>query len=187
MYRAVYFLNPLQEAQTASHMAILTMGDSKQHSREHIMHEFLQEPPPEDTVRILGDVPNSILDPKDYLSSIHLFASKVKQCLHEYHTDNKTSFLAANIYPGKHSFFVIDLNNTSYNYDTAHECMTPVPVYDLRFSKRAPSIRRAGALDGQIAGLLAKMHNGHGWVPLPLLEDHNDPDLQYCNPRSLQG
>lgn len=65
--------------------------------------------------------------------------------------------------------------------------MTPVPVYILRFSKRAPSIRRAGALDVQLAGLLASMHNGHGRYPLPLFEDHNDPDLQYCNPRSLQS
>ena len=60
--------------------------------------------------------------------------------------------------------------------------MIPVPVYILRFSKRAPSTRRAGALDVQLAGLLASMHNGHGRYPLPLFEDHND-----CNPRSLQS
>ena len=38
--------------------------------------------------------------------------------------------------------------------------MTPVPVYIPRFSKRAPSIRRAGALDVQLAQLLAKMQVG---------------------------
>ena len=108
------------------------MEDSKQHIREHIMtqiprimHVFLQELHSNCVVRILGDVPNSILDPKDYLKSVHPYASKVQQCLHEYHPNNKTCFLAASIYPGKHSYFVVDLNNVDYNYDTAHECMNP--------------------------------------------------------------
>ena len=168
------------------------MGDSEQQISEHIlaqiphiMHEFLQELHSEDAVRILGDVPNSILNPEAYLESIHPFASKLQHCIQEYHTDYKTCFLAANIYPGKHSYFVVDLNNTGHNYDTAHECKTPVPVYVLRFSKRKPRISRAGALDVQLAELLAKMHDGHGWDPLPLFEDHNDPSLQYGNPRSL--
>ena len=134
------------------------MGDSKQRIREHIMtqiphimHEFLQELPPENAFRIFGDVPNSVLNPEDYLESIRPFASKVQHCPHDYHADNRTCFVAANIYPGKHSYFVVDLDNTSYNYDTAHECMTPVPVYILHLSKKALSIRRDGALDGQLS------------------------------------
>ena len=106
-------------------MAILTMGHSKQHSREHIMsqiphimHEFLQEFLPEDTVRIPGDVPNSMLDPEDYLESIHPFASKVQHCLHEYHTDNKTRFLAATYIP----------ENTSISWPTP---TTPVIIIIL--------------------------------------------------------
>lgn len=156
------------------------MGDSKQQIREHIMTqiphiilEYLQELHSEDAVRILGDVPNSVLDPKDYLESIHPFASKVQHCLREY--------------PGKHSYFVVDLNNIGYNYNTAHECKTPVPVYILRLSKRAPAIRRYEALDMQLAKSLAKMHDGHGQDHLPLFEDHNGPNLQYRNPRSLRS
>ena len=170
------------------------MGDSKQQIREHIMTQiphimlqFLQELHSEDAVRILGDVPNSVLDPKDYLESIHPFASKVQHCLREYRPDYETRFVAVNVYPGKHSYFVVDLNNVGYNYNTAHECKTPVPVYILRLSKRAPAISRAEALDMQLAELLAKMHDGHGQDPLPLFEDHNDPNLQYCNPRSLRS
>ena len=168
------------------------MGDSKQLNREHIMTqiphiilEFLQGLHSEGAVRILGDVPTGVLDSKDYLESIRPFASKVQHCLREYRADYLTRFVAVNIYPGKHSYFVVDLNNLGYNYDTAHQCKTPVPVYVLRLSKRAPSIRRNEALDTQLAETLAKMHNGHGQDPIPLFEDHNDPNLQYRNPRSL--
>ncbi|PYI33240.1 hypothetical protein BP00DRAFT_323545, partial [Aspergillus indologenus CBS 114.80] len=80
------------------------------------------------TMRILGDTPNSILDPEDYLISIHPFATQVQDCLHEYNAHNETCFVAVNIYPGKHSYFVVDVNNTNYDYQTAHECKTSIPV-----------------------------------------------------------
>lgn len=170
------------------------MWDSKQQTREHIitqipqiMLKFLQGLHSEDAVRLLGDVPNSVLDPNHYLESIRPFASKVQHCLHEYHADYETRFVAVNIYPGKHSYFVVDLNNFGYNYSTAHECKTPVPVYVLRLSQRTPVIRRNETLDMELAVSLAKMHDGHGQDPLPLFEDHNDPNLQYHNPRSLRS
>ena len=152
-----------------------------------IMFEFLQELHSEDAVRILGDIPNSVLDPRDYLESIRPFVLKVQHCLREYRAGCETRFVAANVYPGKHSYFVVDLNNDGYNYNTAHECETPVPVYVLRLSQRMPSIRRKEVLDKQLATSLANMHDGHGQEPLPLFEDHNDPNLQYRNPRSLRG
>ncbi|PYH98816.1 hypothetical protein BO71DRAFT_292985, partial [Aspergillus ellipticus CBS 707.79] len=79
-------------------------------------------------MRILGDTLNSMLDPKDYLGSIRPFATQVQDCLREYNANNETRFIAVNIYPGKHSYFVVDLNNTNYDYQTAHECKTSVPV-----------------------------------------------------------
>lgn len=168
------------------------MEDSKQQIREHIMTqiprvmlEFLQKLQSDGAIRILGDVPNSALSPEEYLESINPFVLKVQRCLQEYRKENKTYFIAVNIYPGKHSYFVVDLNNVNYDYNTAHKCKTPVPVYVLRLSKR-PSIRRNPPLDIQLAELLAQMHNGHGQDPLPLFEDHNDPNLQYKNPRDLQ-
>ncbi|PLB43289.1 hypothetical protein P170DRAFT_514546 [Aspergillus steynii IBT 23096] len=169
------------------------MKGSRQQVREHIMaqtprviFESLHDLPSDGAARILVDTPNSVLNPQDYLESIHPFALTVQHSLHGYRSHHETRFVAVNIYPGKHSYFVVDLNNVNYNYDTAHECKTPIPVYVLRLSK-APRIRRAAALDIQLAEMLAKMHNGHGQDPLPLFEDHNDPNLQYRKPRSLRS
>lgn len=61
------------------------------------------------------------------------------------------------------------------------------PVYILCLSQRTPAIRRNEALDMELAVSLVKMHDGHDQDPLPLVEDYNDPNLQYRNPRSLRS
>ncbi|KAJ5945150.1 hypothetical protein N7516_005318 [Penicillium verrucosum] len=168
------------------------MDDSTQQIRSHVMGQIrgiLFELPPEvvaGTMRILGDTPNSILDPNNYLKSIRPFAWKVQDGLHQYDKNNTTRFLAVTIYPGKHSYFVVDLNNTDYDYQNAHECKTPVPVYVLRLSKRKPTISRKPELDGQIAETLRAMHFYHGQDPLPLFDNYCDQNSYYGNPRSLQ-
>lgn len=168
------------------------MDDSTQRIREHIIRQIrvvLSEVPPNvgsNTIRILGDTPNSILDPEDYLESIRPFISETEQCLQEYHPDNKTRFVAVKICRGNHSYFILDLNNTDYNYETAHECKTLIPVYVLRLSKRQPTLFRKRELDKTIAKVLRNMHNLHGQDPLPLFDNHYDENLQYCNPRSPQ-
>ncbi|KAJ5135250.1 uncharacterized protein N7515_004528 [Penicillium bovifimosum] len=110
------------------------------------------------------------------------------ESLHLYDGNNTTRFLAVMIDPGKHSYFVVNLNNTEYDYQTAHECETPVPVYILRLSKSKPMIFRNPVLDGHIAETLRVMHNNHGQDPLPLLDFDNycDKNTYYGNPRSLQ-
>ncbi|BDD59386.1 hypothetical protein MPDQ_003043 [Monascus purpureus] len=169
------------------------MGDSTQQIRDHIMRQISEILPEflrnvdSSAIRILGDTPNSILDPEDYLGSISPFALKVQDCLHEFDEDNRTCFVAVNIYRGKHSYFVIDLNNTAYNYQTAHQCKTPIPIYVLRLSKRNPKIYRKQELDEPIAEALRVMHNGHGQDPLPLFDNYYDENIQYRNPRSLQN
>ncbi|RAL06175.1 uncharacterized protein BO80DRAFT_2922 [Aspergillus ibericus CBS 121593] len=167
------------------------MDDSTQRIREHIIRQirvvlfkFLPDVG-SGPIRILGDTPNSILDPKDYLGSIRPFVSEVQNCLHEHHPNNEARFVAVNIYRGKHSYFVVDLNNTDYNYETAHECKTLIPVYVLRLSKRQPTILRKRELDETIAKTLRTMHDGHGQDPLPLFDNYYDENLQYRNPRSL--
>ena len=168
------------------------MDDSTQRIREHIIRQIrvvLSEVPPNvgsNTIRILGDTPNSILNPEDYLESIRPFALEVQDCLDEYHTNNTTRFVAVAIYPGKHSYFVVDLNNTDYDYQTAHECKTLIPVYVLRLSKRTPTIFRKQELDEPVAESLRIMHNGHGQDPLPLFDNYCDKNSYYGNPRSLQ-
>ncbi|QKX63326.1 uncharacterized protein TRUGW13939_10496 [Talaromyces rugulosus] len=167
------------------------MEDSKQQIREHIMDQipdtiknFLQTVDPA-AIRILGDTPNSVLDSRDYLGSIRPFVSAVERSLRQHRLDNQTSFLAVSIYPGRHSYFVLDLNNSDYVYETAHNDMNPISVYVLRLS-RNPKIFRKEALDKTLAETLAEMHNGHGYEPLPLFDDHNQI-VQYHNPRSLQS
>ncbi|PLN86097.1 hypothetical protein BDW42DRAFT_107950 [Aspergillus taichungensis] len=175
-----------------AHIITLIMDDSIQQIRNHIMRqiqrvlfEFLRDIGP-DTMRVLGDIPNSILDPKDYLGSIRPFASKDQDCPHESHASHETRFIAVNIYRGKHFYFVVDLNNTDYNYQTAHECKTLIPVHILCLSKREPTICRKPELVGPIAESLRIMHNGHGQDPLPLFDNYCDENSQYGNPRSLQ-
>lgn len=133
-------------------------------------------------MRVLGDTPNSILDPEDYLESIRPFALEVQEYLQKYHPDNKTNFIAVKICHGKHSFFVVDLNNTDYT----HECEVLVPVYVLRLSKGQPTIFRKRELDETLARILRNMHECHGQDPLPLFDNHYDKNLHYPNPRSLQ-
>lgn len=93
--------------------------------------------------------------------------------------------MAANIYPGKHSYFALDVNNLNYDYETAHTDTTLVPVYHLRLSKRKISITRQPVLDATVAGRLREMHNGHGHDPLPLLDDFTRM-MEYRNPRSYR-
>ncbi|PLN84112.1 hypothetical protein BDW42DRAFT_163661 [Aspergillus taichungensis] len=135
-------------------------------------------------IRILGDTPTRILDSGDYLRSISEFAMKVQASVRECRQDSQARFLAVNIYPQRHSYFVVDLNNKHYNYETAHKDTTPIPVYVLRLSRR-PRIFRFQDQDEKLAMRLAEMHNGHGRDPLPLFDDFTKI-VQYHSPRSLQ-
>lgn len=84
--------------------------------------------------RILDDTPNSLLDPNDYLASIHPFVSRIEDSLNEYHPNVQMRFLAVTIYPGRHSVLCsrcqqcrLRLGNCSYQYgsDTGL-CFAPV-------------------------------------------------------------
>ncbi|CRG92571.1 hypothetical protein PISL3812_09633 [Talaromyces islandicus] len=142
------------------------MEESKLKLREHIMgqdpetiNDFLRTVD-STAIRILGDTPNGILDRTCYLESVRPIVSKVEASLH--------------------------LNNPDYVYETAHNDISPIPVYVLRLSKRKIGIFRKGELDKSIADRLAELHNGHGKDPLPLLDDRSQT-VQYHNPRTLQS
>jgi hypothetical protein len=169
------------------------MVESKQQARERIMGEvpdlirkLLETVQDSTAMRILGDTPNSILDSEDYLGSIRPFVSKVEESLREHCPGSQTTFLAATIYPGRHSYFVLDLNNVDYNYETAHHDKTHIPVYVLRLSKRKPILFRREVLDKTLAETLAALHEVHGQDTLPVFDDYNQ-FIQYPNPRSLQS
>ncbi|EPS33639.1 hypothetical protein PDE_08601 [Penicillium oxalicum 114-2] len=166
------------------------MQESKLRLREHIMNQipktitnFFLHTTGLAAIRILGDIPNSILDQTCYLDSIRPFVSKIEESLHDYQPDAQTRFLAVDIYPGKHSYFAVDVNNVDYVYENAHRDSPPIPVYVLRLSRNVKIFRKR-EIDGTIAERLADMHNGHGNDPLPLVDDHNQM-MWYSRPRSL--
>lgn len=170
---------------------MLTMEDSKQRLRDHlighipdIIKSLLQEVG-STPIRILGDTPNKALDSEDYLDSIRPFVSKVEDSLRQHRPDCPTCFLAVAIYPGRHSYFVVDFNNTRYDYDTAQHDKSLVPAYVLRLSLKNPRIYRKEPLDKTLAETLAELHNSHGREPLPLFDDHNQRRC-YASPRSIE-
>ena len=148
----------------------------------NIITKFLQTMMNATPIRILGDTPTTALDSENYLSSISAIVKNVTDSVHHSHPDTQARFLAAAIYE-RHSYFVLDLNNTHYDYRTAHTDLAPIPVYVLRLSRR-PRIFRFQPEDQTLAGRLADMHRGHGWASLPLFEDHHDI-VQYHSPRGL--
>lgn len=179
-------------ALTEARIVVLTMDEeSKQRMREHIMGEISDtinnflEGVGSTAIRILGDTPTGVLDPEGYLESVRPFVSKVEESIHQQRPDTQTRFLAFNVYPGKHSYFVLDLNNVDYDYETAHIERPLIPVYVLRLSPRKIRMSRQKMLDGTLAKTLAEMHNGHGGDPLPLFEDRNHL-VEYRRPRNIE-
>lgn len=167
------------------------MDPSKKDSYDQIMNqipvvikEFLKGNPT--PIRILGDVPNYVLDSSNYLKSIRPIVSKVQQSVCENRPYAQTCFVAVNIHPGRHSYFVLDIDNFEYNYETAHNDTSQIPVYVFRLSvgKRIRLYYKDGRLDATIARTLATMHNGHGDDPLPLVDDYHQV-VEYYKPRSL--
>lgn len=136
-------------------------------------------------IRILGDAPTKILNSENYLESISDIVTKVQECVDQYRPRAQTRFVAVTIYPIRHSYFVLDLNNDHYDFETAHTEMTPIPVYILRLSRNT-RIFRFQEQDEKLAARLAEMHNGHGRDPLPLFDDFTKT-VVYHSPRSLQS
>ncbi|KAL2830944.1 hypothetical protein BJY01DRAFT_226862 [Aspergillus pseudoustus] len=149
---------------------------------QHIMDQFFQTTTPI-RFRLLGDTPTAILDPEDYLTSIEPFVTKVQQSVITCRPDAETRFLALRIL-SRHSYFVVDVNNFDYNYETAHEVTTCVPVYVLRMSIHVKISRRPSE-DEKVAKILATMHWGHGDDPLPLVDDYTK-SVVYASPRGLR-
>ncbi|KAL4899454.1 hypothetical protein BDW74DRAFT_110111 [Aspergillus multicolor] len=156
------------------------------HQIQNTIDEFLRKKDIPRQFRLVGDTPTAILDSTDYLSSGLPFVAAVqesmKACSPDSDTEIETRFIALRI-TSRHSFFVIDVNNTEYDYKTAHEVTTPIPVYVLRLSKRV-KIFRNPPNDEQLASILATMHWGHGNDPLPLVDDYTKP-VVYHSPRGL--
>ncbi|KAJ5930053.1 hypothetical protein N7466_005546 [Penicillium verhagenii] len=151
-----------------------------------VIRNFLNEHDPSTSIpatRILGDTPNSIIDHSDFAGSIKTIIEAVKDIIATCRPDTKVRWIAITKFEGRHSFFVLDLNNSEYVYEYAHIQRKKIPVYVLRLSK-APKIFRYERQDQILAEKLAEMHNLHGNDPLPLFDDHTK-HLVYPSPRDL--
>lgn len=133
------------------------------------------------SIRILGDLPTKLLNSEDYLGSV---SSMIEEFVATWKKTTLTRLLAVEVYP-RHTYFALDLNNDKYDYQTAHEDMTVLPVYLLRCSSRSRSwsIVRYRRQDVSLAHRLAVLHNANGQAPLPFLEDHHTI-IMHFNPRT---
>ncbi|KAJ5958038.1 uncharacterized protein N7479_005188 [Penicillium vulpinum] len=153
-----------------------------------VMRDFLNSfdsSTPVPAIRIVGETPNSILDHSEFLKSIGTIVDPVQKAVAACCPDVKTRWIAVKKFEGRRSFFVLDLNNVGYDYATAHKCLTKVPVYILRLSKK-PKIFRHGPQDQKLTESLAEMHNLHGERLLPLFDDYTGPRV-YESPRYLRA
>ena len=84
---------------------------------------------------------------------------------------------------------VIDINNVEYNFDTAHETKTILPVYVVvwQHKRRGWFIIRWPKEDGPLATKVAELHMLNGFhVTTPFLADYNNNTrVVYDNPRYL--
>ena len=151
-----------------------------------VIKHFLNEYDPSNPIpptRILGDTPNRIIDQSDFMASVNTIIEETKKAILTCRPDSEVRWLTMTKFGGRHSFFVLDLNNLEYDYESAHNCLTEIPVYILRLSK-APKIFRYQAQDRKLAEKLAELHNLHGKEPLPFFDDHTQR-LVYASPRNL--
>lgn len=134
-------------------------------------------------IRVVGQIPTNILNPEDCLASIRPFVTEVQVSVGIHCAGAKTCFVAAETH-SRYTFFVVDINNVGYNYDTAHQDSTAIPVFVLRLSRR-PSFLRDPKQDQYLAQRLANMHRAHGDKPLPLF-DNFTKHIEYGSPRGLR-
>lgn len=134
------------------------------------------------SIRILGDLPTAELNSEDYLASV---SAKIEGFVAAWNETARTRLLAVEVW-SRRTHFVLDLNNDTYDYQTAHQHSVILPVYLLQFSSRSRAWKfsRYQRQDTSIADRIAILHNANGQNPLPFLEDHTKIITHYA-PRSI--
>ncbi|GIK04693.1 terpene cyclase [Aspergillus viridinutans] len=100
--------------------------------------------------------------------------------------DNRIRFLAVEVFHDR-TYMAFDINHHDYNFRTAHQDKTALPVYVLRrvHKGRNWALVRLPQEDGRLCTRLADLHRAHGYdVELPIVED-NTSMIVHANPRSL--
>ncbi|KAA8652092.1 uncharacterized protein ATNIH1004_000996 [Aspergillus tanneri] len=122
------------------------------------------------TIRVVGVLPTRFLRSEDYRASV---SSLIEPFTTEWGKSQKIQLIAIDVYQ-EYTFFVLDINNWKYDYDTAHKELLLVPVYILRLSNGGNKWKffRRAVDDRRIARRIADLHSCNDQNPLPFLEDH---------------
>ncbi|KAF9888159.1 hypothetical protein FE257_009154 [Aspergillus nanangensis] len=121
-------------------------------------------------IRFIGRIANREVDSDHFFESLQELVQNIEEFVTSCRPDTEIRFLAASRWPKRCSYFVLDVNNREYCYESAHVFMEEIPVYILQLSKRA-KIYRYEKEDKTIVKRLRTMHNVHGQDPLPLFDD----------------
>lgn len=132
--------------------------------------------------RLVIKVSTEKLNSQDYRASASKFVNEI---FPNWENDNRILFLAIEI-RGDRTYMAVDINNFNYNFDTAHEAMTILPVYVVwQHKKKGWFNVRWPQEDGPLATKLAELHNLNGFNAItPFLANYNTR-IVYENPREL--
>ncbi|PWY94528.1 hypothetical protein BO94DRAFT_609892 [Aspergillus sclerotioniger CBS 115572] len=146
-----------------------------------IRTQILTNPHPQ---RLVLKLPTKELNPQNYRLSARDFLNTI---FPNYKDDNRINFLAIEI-QAKHTYIAIDVNNFDYDFETAHETTTILPVYVLWNHKRNGwYLVRWSQEDEPLARKIADLHDLNGFeATVPFLADFNGV-VVYENSRYLDG
>ncbi|PLB35087.1 uncharacterized protein BDW47DRAFT_110924 [Aspergillus candidus] len=133
-----------------------------------------------ETQRLVIKVHTERLDSSDYRVSAGNFINEI---FPNWEDDSRIRFLAIEI-RGDRTFMSIDVYNSGYDFDTAHETKTILPVYVLWHHKRKGwFVVRWPQEDGPLATKMAELHRLNGFDAItPFLANFN-AQVVYGNPR----
>lgn len=137
----------------------------------------------DDARRIIIKVNTKTLDHQDYRASADRVISEI---FPEWESDPRILYLVIDVW-SERTFIVIDVNHRDYDFHTAHESKTILPVYMIRQHgrNRGWALIRWPQEDERLATSLADLHNANGFVPTPFLENHNTR-IVHANPREFR-
>ncbi|QKX53285.1 uncharacterized protein TRUGW13939_00363 [Talaromyces rugulosus] len=136
----------------------------------------------ENAKRIVMKMKTRCLNPDDYANSAKTILNDI---FPNWESDNRILFLAVEVFEER-AFMAFDINHHDYDFRTAHQDKSPLPVYVLKrvHKGRNWDLIRLPRDDTIICTRLAELHRAHGYdVELPIVEDHTSV-IVHANPRS---
>ncbi|GES66834.1 hypothetical protein BO71DRAFT_394623 [Aspergillus terreus] len=120
------------------------------------------------------------LDSHDYRVSASQFINDI---FPDWENDSRIHFLAIEI-RGDRTFMAIDINNSKYDFDTAHETKIILPVHIVwQHKRRGWFLVRWPREDEPLAAKIAHLHDLNGFdATTPFLANYNER-VMYENPR----